>query len=87
MQTILNSVTSPRWSNAEHTRIDCTITTSQFGGEQLPFTADSQDVEAHGRSIFAAIVAGEYGPIEEYAPPPPVVTATPPSGEIPKVVL
>jgi hypothetical protein len=89
MQTTLTSVTNPRWSNAEHTRIDCTITTSQFGDEQLPFTADSQDVEAHGRAIFAAIAGGEYGPIEEYVPPPPpaVVTATPPSGEIPKVVL
>lgn len=70
MQTTLTSAASPVWANAEHTRIDCIITTSQFGDEQLPFTADQNDVEAHGRAIFAAIVAGQYGPIGEYVAPP-----------------
>lgn len=70
MQALLTSVSNPRWSNAEHTSIDCEITTSQFGDEVLPFTADQNDVEAHGRAIFASIVAGEYGPIGEYIPPP-----------------
>lgn len=68
MQAVLTSLTNPRWSNAEHTRIDCEITTSQFGDEVLPFTADSTDVEAHGRKIFADLVAGKYGPIAEYIP-------------------
>lgn len=73
MQAILTSLSNPRWSNAEHTTIDCEITTSQLGDEVLPFTADQNDVEAHGRAIFASIVAGRYGPIAEYvAPPEPV---------------
>jgi hypothetical protein len=73
MQTVLTSVLSPIWSNAEHTTIDCVITTSQFGEEQLPFTADQNDVEVHGREIFADLVAGKYGAIGEYvAPPEPV---------------
>ncbi len=70
MQAILTSLTNPRWSNAEQTRIDCEITTSQFGAEVLPFTADKFDVEAHGRAIFQDLVDGKYGPVAEYVPPP-----------------
>ncbi len=69
MQATLVFVTNPRWVDAEHTRIDCEITTSQFPGELLPFTANPNDVEAHGREIFEDIVAGKYGPIAEYVPP------------------
>lgn len=70
MQAILTSLTNLIWSNAEHTAIDCLITTSQFGTEILPFTADQNDVEAHGRGIFADLVAGRYGEIGEYVAPP-----------------
>lgn len=70
MQTQLTSLANPVWANAEQTAIDCEITTSQFGEEKLPFTASQNDVEAHGRGIFADIVAGKYGPIGEYVPPP-----------------
>lgn len=57
--------------------IDCDITTSQFGDETLPFTAAQNDVEPHGRAIFAEIVGGAYGPIAEYvAPPEPVQPVT-----------
>jgi len=69
MQAILTSLTNPIWSNAEHTAIDCLITTTQFGAEVLPFTADQNDVEAHGRAIFADLVAGKYGVIADYIPP------------------
>jgi hypothetical protein len=67
MQAILTSLSNPRWANAEQTAIDCEITTSQFGDEVLPFTASANDCEAHGRAIFADIVAGQYGPIAEFA--------------------
>jgi hypothetical protein len=70
MQAILTSLTNPIWANAAHTAIDCLITTSQFGAEVMPFTADKNDVEAHGRAIFADIVAGAYGAIGEYVAPP-----------------
>lgn len=89
MYAQLTSLTNPRWANAEQTAIDCEITTSQFGDEVLPFTASANDVEVHGRAIFADIVAGSYGLIGEYVPPPllPQSTATPSSGEIPQSVL
>jgi hypothetical protein len=66
MQTLLTSLTDPRWANAEHTAVDCNITTSQFGDKVLPFTASPTDPEAHGRAIFADIVDGKYGPIAEF---------------------
>lgn len=69
MQSTLTSLTNPVWADAEHTRIDCVITISQFGDEKLPFTADQNDVEAHGRKIFSALVAGVYGPIADYVAP------------------
>lgn len=68
MHALLTSVSNPVWADEEHTKIDCVITTSQFGDEQLPFTASPDDVEAHGRAIFADLVAGKYGPIAEYQP-------------------
>jgi hypothetical protein len=70
MNAVLTSLLNPRWVNAEQTMIDCEITTSQFGDEVLPFTADQNDVAAHGRAIFADLVAGRYGPIAEYVSPP-----------------
>lgn len=69
MQSTLTSLTNPVWSNAAHTTIDCLITTSQFGAEILPFTADQNDVAAHGRAIFADLVLGKYGAIAEYVAP------------------
>lgn len=71
MQSQLTSLINPRWLNEEHTIIDCEITTSQFGDEILPFTASKNDIEPHGRSIFADIVAGAYGPIMDYVAPEP----------------
>jgi hypothetical protein len=59
----------PRWVNAEHTMIDLVIKWDQIDVE-LPFTASPADCEAHGRAIFAAAVAGEYGAVAEYLPPP-----------------
>lgn len=92
MSIKVTSVRNPKWVNEEHTMIDCEITTSQFGSVVLPFTADLNDCEAHGRAIFAEIAGGAYGEIAEYVPPPPLPplpenTPPPPSGSIPSSVL
>jgi hypothetical protein len=86
MKSQLTSLTNPRWADEANTMIDCEITTSQFGDDVLPFTASQNDCEAHGRAIFADLVAGVYGEIAEYVPPIPS-TATPSSGEISGSVL
>jgi hypothetical protein len=87
MEAILTSLINPRWANAEQTLVDCEITTSQFGDEVLPFTASVNDVAPHGRAIFADLVAGKYGPIAEYVPPPPVEEPTSSSGSVPQSIL
>jgi hypothetical protein len=73
MQTTLTSLSNPRWSNEEHTAIDCLITTSQFGNEILPFTASQNDVEEHGKQLFKDISEGKYGEIAKYIAPAVVI--------------
>lgn len=91
MQKFFTSVSNSRWADVERTMIDCEVTASQFGDEVLPFTASQNDHEAHGRALFADLVAGVYGEIADYVPPPPPplpeITTAPPSGEIPGSVL
>ena len=72
---IFESVTDPIWVNLEHTLIKCTVKFAHLG-EPVTFVASPNDVEAHGREIFAGLVAGVYGEIGEYVapPPPPPVT-------------
>jgi len=75
----------PRWADAEHTIIDLTLKLDGLS-EEIPFTASPADVEAHGRAIFSAAVAGEFGPVAEYvAPihPEPEPGPTPSTGDIP----
>ena len=73
---IIESVISPSWANAEHTLITCTVKAEHFD-TAIPFTASPNDVEVHGREIYADLVAGRYGEIAEYvappAPPPPSI--------------
>ena len=66
---IIESVTDPIWANAEHTLINCTVKFGHFD-DAVPFTASVNDVEAHGRAIFADLVAGRYGEIGAYVAPP-----------------
>ena len=68
----ITNVTNPAWANAEHTMVNATVTHSEFG--EIPFSASPNDVEEHGREIFANLVAGKFGEIAEYvAPVVPVV--------------
>lgn len=74
-----STVQNPAWANAEHTLIDCVVTFDHLGGEPVPFTANPNDTETHGREIFARASAGEFGPVADYVPPPvapptPIVT-------------
>lgn len=64
---------TPTWANAENTLIDCVVTFEHIG-EPVPFTANPNDPAEHGREIFARCVAGEFGEIAAYVPPPaPVI--------------
>lgn len=63
---IIESVTAPVWADAAHTSINCRI---KFEGlvEAIAYTATRDDTEAHGRELFADLVAGKYGKIGKFA--------------------
>lgn len=47
--------------------VDLEIDHPAFGW--IPFTASPDDVEPHGRDLYARAMAGEFGPVAEYVPP------------------
>lgn len=49
--------------------IDVKLNHPQYGW--IDFTASKHDSEEHGRAIYAAAAAGEYGEISPYVAPPP----------------
>jgi len=79
---IIESVTNPIWANLDHTVIACTVKVGHFD-EAVRFVASPNDVEAHGREIYADLVAGRYGEIAEYVAPP----APPPAPPVTKEFL
>jgi len=66
-------VKNPRWANAEHTLINCSVNFTHLPEEYVSFTASENDVEEHGKSIYQKLINGEFGIIEEFIPPEPVV--------------
>lgn len=62
-------VKNPRFTNADKSLIDVDILHPVFGW--IPFTANPDDAEDYGRQIYAEAVAGDFGPITDYVPPPP----------------
>lgn len=78
MNIVLVAARSPRWANPQRSQIlmDCQF--AHLGEQWVPFTASSDDPEAHGRDIFARAKQGEFGPIAPYVAPaltvPTVVT-------------
>lgn len=74
-------VKNPKWANAENTLIDCEVDFSHLKDEFVPFTADPTDVMEYSQTIFEECVAGQYGEIGEYVPPPIVVPPPEPTKE------
>jgi hypothetical protein len=68
----IETLKSPHFANADKTLINCEIEHETYGW--IPFTASPDDSEQHGREIFAALIAGDHGPIADYTPPPPPTT-------------
>ena len=60
---------NPSWANQAQTAIDLDLTLGN--GDSFRFTASGQDSEAHGRALWDAAIAGEFGPIAPYEPPKP----------------
>lgn len=66
----MNIVSAHTPSFTVENRIDLVVLFSEIG-EEIHFTAASDDIEAHGRELYARTVAGEFGPIAPYIPPAP----------------
>ena len=62
------SLSDMAWDNAEHNSLTTTVTFID-SGETMPWTVAKDDIEAHGRGLFAMACDGEFGPIAEYVPP------------------
>ena len=58
---------NPVWANRSQTLINLTVRFEEID-EDLPFTANPNDSEAHGRDIYARAIAGEFGEIASFAP-------------------
>jgi hypothetical protein len=57
-----------KWIDDEKTSIDLIVKFVSFDFE-VPFSANPNDVEPHGRQIFTDCIGGKYGPIADYVPP------------------
>lgn len=68
----LISATNPAWANRSQTLVNLTVRFEEID-EDLPFTANPNDVEAHGRDIYARAIAGEFGAIAPFEATPPTV--------------
>ena len=61
---------NPVWLNAQNNEIDLIVKFVEIVDE-LPFTATSFDPEPYGVELYNNAVAGQYGNIAPYVPPPP----------------
>jgi len=58
---------TPQWADAAHTLINLTWVHDTLG--EIPFGASPNDIELHGRELFAKALAGDFGTVAEYVPP------------------
>ncbi len=61
------SVTNPRYANAAQTLINADVNFEGIGA--VSFTASPNDSEVHGRTVFAGLISGSYGPIAAFIGP------------------
>lgn len=64
------TVKNCRWANQEQTLIDCEVDFDDLVEEFIPFTASPNDFHGHGQEIYARAIAGDFGSVAAYTPPP-----------------
>ena len=60
-------VRNPQYAVADNSLVDMEIEHPEYGW--IPFSANPNDVEQHGRELFAQAIAGQFGEIAPYVPP------------------
>ena len=71
----IESATNPVYGNAEGTNITLQVKFAEFN-EILPFGATSYDDMPYGVELYNRALAGEFGTIAAYVPPPEPVQPT-----------
>ena len=66
---------NPSYSNAQNTAIGLEVEHPEYGW--IPFTATPNDVEQHGRDLYAEAKAGKFGAVAPYVAPPPMPEPVP----------
>ena len=69
---MIEDVKYPIYADGSGDNINCDVKFDTFVS-YLPYTASKYDVEQQGRDVYNSLVAGEWGPISPYIPPPPAV--------------
>lgn len=60
-----HSIANPIWADQAKTMITVDIIFPSINTGPLKFNASPKDVMSYGREIYAALIAGTYGPIAE----------------------
>lgn len=75
MRATYTEVTNPKFKNPEQSQIDLWVKFDHLMDEYpegVPFCADPTDCMAHGRELYQRALAGDFGPVAAYTPPPPL---------------
>ena len=70
MAITYTTVLNPRWGDLAQTMIDVDVNFDHLPETSVAFTAISDDVEPHGVEIYNRCIAGDFGTIAAYTPPP-----------------
>jgi hypothetical protein len=69
-----SQVRNCKWATEDHSSIECEVYFDDINSEEwTPYTANPLDHYEHNREIFAKALAGEFGEVAEYVPPPPPI--------------
>lgn len=60
-----HSIANPVWTDAAHKMITIDVVFPALGDTPVKFNASADDVMAHGRAIYAELIAGTHGVIAE----------------------
>jgi hypothetical protein len=71
------SVKNPMYSNPQKEGVNLDVVFEGMGDDPMPFTAMPNDVEEHGRILYAKAIAGEFGDIADWIQPTPDAATQP----------
>ena len=68
----INSARNPKWADASNTAIDLEVDFDELDEVYVWFTAQMNDPEEWGRTLFENAVNGDYGEVAAWVPPPTI---------------